>query len=147
MAYIIVKYGDNNEKIFNPNCISAVLLAFIKLSCGFDGEVYQVDLATESGEVIDLANHAKEYAKKYLDDSRAYILVKISGAEEDNSVTYSPLLEHTPEKLKFAVVSTGKSKQKKNGNDNEPSRARAPSSAGKRKIGTNQSRKKSVWNN
>jgi len=29
--------------------------------------VYQVDLATESGEVIDLANHAKEYAKKYLD--------------------------------------------------------------------------------
>jgi len=42
-------------------------LSFIKISCGFDDENYQVDLATESGEVIDLANHGKEYAKKYLD--------------------------------------------------------------------------------
>jgi len=62
-----VKYGDNSEKIFNPNCVSSVLLAFIKISCGFDDESYQIDLATESGEVIDLANHGKEYAKKYLD--------------------------------------------------------------------------------
>jgi len=66
-SLIIVKYGDNSEKIFNPNCVSSVLLSFIKISCGFDDENYQVDLATESGEVIDLANHGKEYAKKYLD--------------------------------------------------------------------------------
>ncbi|KAG4098692.1 hypothetical protein H8356DRAFT_990631 [Neocallimastix lanati (nom. inval.)] len=139
MSYITVKYGDNSEKIFNPNCISSVLLSFIKISCGFDEEAYQVDLATESGEVVDLANHGKEYAKKYLDERRSYILVKIIEGEEDTPTTYSPLLNQIPEKMKFTVISSGKSRQKRSGNDNDSSKQKAPSSAGKRKVGTTHS--------
>lgn len=135
MSFITVKYGDNSEKIFNPNCVSSVLLAFIKISCGFDDESYQIDLATESGEVIDLANHGKEYAKKYLDDRRAYILVKIIEGEDDTPVTYSPLLNQLPEKMKFTVISSGRNKQKRAGNDTESNKQKAPSSAGKRKVG------------
>ncbi|ORX45792.1 hypothetical protein BCR36DRAFT_372577 [Piromyces finnis] len=135
MSFITVKYGNNSEKIFNPNCVASVLLSFIKISCGFDEEKYQVDLATESGEVIDLANHGKEYAKKYLDERRAYILVKIIEGEDDSPTTYSPLLEQIPEKMKFTVISSGKNRQKRAGNDSDTSKQKAPSSAGKRKVG------------
>jgi len=115
MSFITVKYGDNSEKIFNPNCVSSVLLSFIKISCGFDDENYQVDLATESGEVIDLANHGKEYAKKYLDDRRVYILVKIIEGEDDSPTSYTPLLNQLPEKMKFTVISSGRNRQKRTG--------------------------------
>jgi len=115
MSYITVKYGDNIERIFNPNCVSSVLLSFIKISCGYDDDSIQIDLATESGEVLDLANHGKEYAKKYLDERRSYILVKIVEGEDDSPITYSPLLNQLPEKMKFTVISSGKTKQKRSG--------------------------------
>ncbi|KAJ3390863.1 hypothetical protein HDU84_006954 [Entophlyctis sp. JEL0112] len=38
-----------------------------------------IDLATESGEVIDLSSKPKEYAKKFLEPRQSYILVRVIG--------------------------------------------------------------------
>ncbi|KAJ3345534.1 hypothetical protein HDU83_003952 [Entophlyctis luteolus] len=53
-----------------------------------------IDLATESGEVIDLSSKPKEYAKKFLEPRQSYILVRVIGEEtDDGPATYIPLLE------------------------------------------------------
>lgn len=63
----------------NPNCLSAVLLNHIRKTCGFLEVQEHLDLASESGEVMDLASKPKEYAKKYLESRSTYILVKVIG--------------------------------------------------------------------
>lgn len=77
--FVTVKYGDNLEKLVNPNCLSAVLLSHLRKTCGFDSIPEHLDLASESGEVMDLANKSKEYAKKFLEPHTTYILVKVVG--------------------------------------------------------------------
>ncbi|KXS11293.1 hypothetical protein M427DRAFT_147919 [Gonapodya prolifera JEL478] len=54
-----------------------------------------VDLATESGEVLDLVNRPpKEYANKYLNNRDTYIAVRAVAAEtESDPPTYVPLLD------------------------------------------------------
>ncbi|KAJ3249895.1 hypothetical protein HDU77_007289 [Chytriomyces hyalinus] len=61
-----------------------------------------IDLATETGEVVDLFGKPKEYAKKYLEARGNYILVKLVGDENDG--TYVPLLDQVGEKIKFGLL-------------------------------------------
>ncbi|KAI8898129.1 hypothetical protein BC833DRAFT_620582 [Globomyces pollinis-pini] len=114
--FITVKYGAEEEKIFNPNCLSAVLLNHIKHTCGFENEI--LDLASETGEVMDLA----KYAKKFLESRSSYILVKIIGDEtEESSPTYIPLLDNALDKIKFSVTNpTFKQRAKAKGDKREP---------------------------
>ena len=79
MSFVIVKYGANDEKLFNANCMNSVFLSHIKRSCGYEDTVENVDLATENGEVMDLLSRPKEYAKRYLEPRAAYILLRVSG--------------------------------------------------------------------
>ncbi|KAI9138708.1 hypothetical protein BKA69DRAFT_1090218 [Paraphysoderma sedebokerense] len=78
MPFIIVKHGAQEEHVFNPNCLVPALLSHIKskLNLQFPDPI---DLATESGEIVDLNNPAKykEYAKKWLDVRGVYVVVKI----------------------------------------------------------------------
>ncbi|KAH6570255.1 hypothetical protein BASA50_011293 [Batrachochytrium salamandrivorans] len=105
MGYVIVKYGANKEKLVNPNCLGAVLLGHIKKSCGYNDLVESVDLASESGEVMDLISRPREYARKFLESRASYILVKVIGDESDDfSPTYIPLLDMAGEKVKFSVT-------------------------------------------
>ncbi|KAI8905015.1 hypothetical protein EDD86DRAFT_277686 [Gorgonomyces haynaldii] len=105
MSFITVKYGAGEEKILNPNCLSAVLLGYAKKTCGFENIPENVDLASESGEVIDLVSKPKEYAKKYVEPRTSYILVKCVGDDsEDSSLNYVPLLDQVGDKIKFAVT-------------------------------------------
>jgi Putative Interleukin 2 receptor, gamma chain len=46
MSFIIVKYGANEEKIINSNCVCAVMLGYIKKQCCADINE-NIDLATE----------------------------------------------------------------------------------------------------
>ncbi|TPX65590.1 hypothetical protein SpCBS45565_g05057 [Spizellomyces sp. 'palustris'] len=105
MSFISVKYGANEERLVNPNTLASVLLHHLKTSCGFSHLLENVDLASETGEVIDLQSKSKEYAKKYLDGRATYILVKVIGDETDESApTYVSLLEQQGgEKLKFSA--------------------------------------------
>ncbi|KAJ3246405.1 hypothetical protein HDU78_007122 [Chytriomyces hyalinus] len=123
MPFITVKYGANNEKLVNPDVQSAVLLTHIKNTCGFSSATYPIDLATETGEVIDLCSKSREYAKKYVEDRKAYIVVRvvgevdaeeftINGANSAVVVSYQPLLDTLSDsKLKFYVPEKFKNKQ------------------------------------
>ena len=94
MSFIIVKYGSNEERLCNPNCLSVVLLSHVKKSCGFESLSENIDLATESGEVLDLISKPKEVAKKFLEARGTYILVKVVGDDVDeSSPSFIPLLD------------------------------------------------------
>ncbi|EPZ33803.1 hypothetical protein O9G_002515 [Rozella allomycis CSF55] len=104
---IICRHSANEEKIFNPNCVSIVFLNHIKKSCGFDDIPEQVDLATENGEVIDLQSKPKEYAKKYLEPRGTYILLKVvddNVSDDSHASNYVPLIDQgLGERLKLTV--------------------------------------------
>eukprot|EP00842_Homolaphlyctis_polyrhiza_P006712 jgi/Hompol1/7041/HPOL_001911-RA len=105
MAFVVIKYGANEEKLVNPNCLSAVLLNHVKKTCGFAELVENIDLASESGEVMDLVSKPREYARKFLEPRTSYILVKVIGDETDeSSPVYVPLLDQVGEKIKFSVT-------------------------------------------
>lgn len=83
MGFIIVRYGDNQEKIINANCQSAVLLGHLKKSCGFSSLAEPLDLSTEAGEVLDLQSKPREYASKFIEPRSTCILVKVIRDDED----------------------------------------------------------------
>ncbi|KAI9089576.1 hypothetical protein DFS34DRAFT_639067 [Phlyctochytrium arcticum] len=114
MAFITVKYGAGEERLANPNTLACVLLQHLKSSCGFGHLLENVDLASETGEVVDLVSKNKEYAKKFLDARGTYILVKVIGDEGDETTpTYLSLLDQPAgEKLKFSVASRQRPKPK-----------------------------------
>ncbi|KAJ3130289.1 hypothetical protein HK098_004336 [Nowakowskiella sp. JEL0407] len=130
--FIIVKFGANEEHIFNSNCLASVLLNHIKrhpqvvASLIKSGAIPQtdprqstsidiaIDLASESGEVMDLLNKPKESARKYLDARGTYILVRVVGEESDESLQYVSLLEQAADK-KFAVSQSSRQMKGKKG--------------------------------
>lgn len=101
MSFITVRYGQNEEKILNPNCLSSVLLSHIRKACGFETLLESIDLCSaESGEVVDLLSKPKEYAKKYLEPRGIYILIKVAGDDsEESTATFVSLLESSNIKI------------------------------------------------
>ncbi|KAJ3414756.1 hypothetical protein HDV05_006095 [Chytridiales sp. JEL 0842] len=106
--HIDLSGGDsvaNEEKLLNPNCLSSVLLSHIKKTCGFSDLPEPIDLASETGEVVDLVSKPKEYAKRFLEQRTSYILVKVIGEEtEESTPTYISLLDNPEKPIKFAVL-------------------------------------------
>ncbi|KAI8616736.1 hypothetical protein BC830DRAFT_171104 [Chytriomyces sp. MP71] len=114
MPFCTIKFGANEERLINPNVMNAVLLSHLKRVC-FEGNSHgpapdHLDLATETGEVVDLHGKPKEYARKYLEGRGSYILVKAVGEESDDMV-YVPLLDQIGDKIKFGL--TNPTKQQK----------------------------------
>jgi hypothetical protein len=66
----------HEEKTFNPDCLNVLLLEHIKQSCGYEHLLEPIDLATETGEVLELQAKRREYAKKTLELRGVYVLVK-----------------------------------------------------------------------
>ncbi|KAJ3216086.1 ddb1 and cul4 associated factor 7 [Dinochytrium kinnereticum] len=69
----------NDEHLVNPNCLCSVLLSHIKKTCGFQDLAENIDLASETGEVVDLVSKPREYAKRFLEPRANYIVVKVVG--------------------------------------------------------------------
>lgn len=89
----------------NPDCLSVVLMGYIRKVCGFENLLDNLDLASESGEVMDLLSKGRDYATKILDDKASYILVKVIGDDlEDTSPSYVSLLDTTSDKLRFLGI-------------------------------------------
>lgn len=76
-----MNYLANEERIFNSNVLVPVLLMHVKQACGYAHLTDPVDIALESGEVVDLynvmRNGVKEYAKKFL-EPRGYVWTLVS---------------------------------------------------------------------
>jgi hypothetical protein len=61
----------------NNECISVLLLSYLRKVCGYEHLTEPLDLATDGGEVLDLQGKPKEYASKYADTRGTFILVKL----------------------------------------------------------------------
>ena len=101
MGFITVKYGNNEERILNPNCLSLVLLSHIKKTCGFESLMEPIDLCSaDTGEVVDLISKPKEYAKKFLEPRGVYVLLKVIGDDsEESTPSFVSLLESSNLKI------------------------------------------------
>lgn len=53
----------------------------MKKTCGYARTVENVDLASETGEVMDLMGKGRENARRFLEPKGNYILVKVTGGE------------------------------------------------------------------
>ena len=64
----------------NTNCLAPVVLDFLRKACDLESSLTAkeyLDLASETGEIIDLAGKGKEYAKRFLDTRGCYLLIKV----------------------------------------------------------------------
>ncbi|KAJ3368974.1 hypothetical protein GGF31_005935 [Allomyces arbusculus] len=93
MTFFTVKYGDNDERLFNSNCLNTVLLGHIKAALKLTFPE-PVDLALDSGDVLDLASKPREYAKKYIEPRAVCTLLKVVQDEDDGGTAYVPLLDN-----------------------------------------------------
>ncbi|GFR95938.1 hypothetical protein ElyMa_004441600 [Elysia marginata] len=101
--FVIVRYGDDQKQIFNPNCLNTILLRYIKRRCCCDPQD-TVELSDEKGVVKNLRQFPQEYAKAYVKDREVLILIKVENVEPCNGktsvesnhgsskTTYKPLL-------------------------------------------------------
>ncbi len=65
--------------LVNTNCLAPVLLQYLAKVSGLEdqlGPKEQLDLASETGEIIDLPSRGRDYARRYLEPRTSYILVK-----------------------------------------------------------------------
>ncbi|XP_070572233.1 uncharacterized protein CXorf65 homolog [Ptychodera flava] len=102
MSFVIVKYGDNQQKIFNPLCSNLVLLECIRRNCKCDKGV-MLDLTDAEGNVKHLNENLQSYATNYLQGRTTYWLIKVEKGTGDNPNKYTLLLDdpevHVPDLL------------------------------------------------
>ncbi|XP_033627961.1 uncharacterized protein CXorf65 homolog [Asterias rubens] len=97
MTFITVKFGDNDQRIFNPYCNCLILLECIRNKCNIDDENVILDLSDASGNVKRLADNLQSYANVYLDGRETYWLIKVEKGKNDDPTKYT-LLINEPEK-------------------------------------------------
>ncbi|XP_002736063.1 uncharacterized protein CXorf65 homolog [Saccoglossus kowalevskii] len=100
MTFITVKYGDNQQRIFNPMCSSMILLECIRKNCQCEKGV-TLDLLDENGHVKNLPENLQSYASDFLEGRGTYWLIKVEKGNEDTPNKYTLLLsqpeKHCPE--------------------------------------------------
>eukprot|EP01112_Ceratiomyxa_fruticulosa_P008905 TRINITY_DN2311_c0_g1_i1.p1 TRINITY_DN2311_c0_g1~~TRINITY_DN2311_c0_g1_i1.p1 ORF type:complete len:165 (-),score=41.54 TRINITY_DN2311_c0_g1_i1:248-742(-) len=140
MSFIIVKYGKEQEHIFNANCKSINLINSIKEVCGYnDLNVNEIDLAEEStGQPAALNTTPYEYANTNLQARGVYVLISVH-KDEHGHVEYVPLIDSksnfvvklksprkTKEETKKKMDRTESQKFKQVGAGNAPRRSIKP---------------------
>ncbi|XP_031564878.1 uncharacterized protein LOC116300204 [Actinia tenebrosa] len=133
--FITVLYGDYQSLLCNPSCSVINLLDNIKERCGFGEMNKELDLTDETGLVLELTDHKKDDASKYLTIKGEYILVEkrvisIPSTDPNESspqqeITYIPLLKRLSEKFPHyearvaqkipspGILNSGKTKSKR----------------------------------
>ncbi|XP_064613039.1 uncharacterized protein C22orf15-like [Liolophura sinensis] len=92
-SFIVVRYGDNQEALFNPWCTSTTLIEWIRKKCDCaDNDV--IDLLDLDGQVKFLSAKEKEYACDVVDGRQTYILIRIEKQGENEPSKYISLLNN-----------------------------------------------------
>ncbi|CAL1527119.1 unnamed protein product [Lymnaea stagnalis] len=73
--FVTVRYGDDQEQLFNPNSRNNLFLLNVKNRCQCQSEDV-IDVSDERGNLKNLSNFPKEYAKEYLKDRERLVLVR-----------------------------------------------------------------------
>ncbi|KAK7483711.1 hypothetical protein BaRGS_00025032 [Batillaria attramentaria] len=95
-SFIIVKYGDNQEAIFNPWCTTHTLLEWIRRKCHCDEDII-LDLVDLEGQVKNLSSSSEEYASDFVTARETYILIKVDKQGENEPNRYVSLLNNLDE--------------------------------------------------
>jgi len=96
--FVVIKFGNNETILVNPNSSVVNLLASIKRRAGTSKTI---DLSDENGLVKDLDVHKYDMATKFLQSHETYVLVQKellmdeagSAMSGDPQYTFIPLLE------------------------------------------------------
>ncbi|XP_045173617.2 uncharacterized protein CXorf65 homolog [Mercenaria mercenaria] len=95
-SFIIVKYGDNEEAIFNPWCSSYTLMEWIRKKCNCDDDIV-IDLVDMDGQVTNLPGRTKEYATEVVTARGIYILIRVERLPDNGQFHYTALLNNLEE--------------------------------------------------
>ncbi|KAK7088549.1 hypothetical protein V1264_022458 [Littorina saxatilis] len=140
-SFIIVKYGDNKEAIFNPWCSTHTLLEWIRRKCDCDEDII-LDLVDLEGQVKNLPSSSEEYASDYVTGRETYILIRVEKQGENGPNRYVSLLnnldEYSPDlmvKLNNLSRPTTRNRNVKSRKNVRPNRNSAKTeSSGKRPV-------------
>ncbi|XP_052802167.1 uncharacterized protein CXorf65 homolog [Mya arenaria] len=95
-SFIIVKYGENEEALFNPWCTSYTLMEWIRKKCNCDEEI-TIDLVDLDGQVTNLSGRAKDYAHELVTPRGIYILIRVDRLPDNGQFHYTSLLNNLEE--------------------------------------------------
>ncbi|XP_031574276.1 uncharacterized protein CXorf65 homolog [Actinia tenebrosa] len=99
--FVVVRFGDDEQRLFNTNCRAKILYENIKERCNCQSEDV-IDLADENGFLKNLPGRPpNEYATTFLPNRSTFILLQIT---EDNTSkqkqsVYTPLLRGVSESI------------------------------------------------
>ncbi|XP_071178686.1 uncharacterized protein CXorf65 homolog [Mytilus edulis] len=124
-SFIIVKYGDGEEALFNPWCTSHTLMEWIRRKCRCDDDII-IDLVDLEGQVKNLSGRSKEYANEVVNGRETYILIRVERCH-DGKFLYTSLLNNLEEynsdlMVKLNSMSRPQTRTKKN-NKKTPSKS------------------------
>ncbi|KXJ15037.1 uncharacterized protein CXorf65 homolog [Exaiptasia diaphana] len=88
--FITVKYGDYQQALFNPNCLTKNLLDDIKRRCKCEKDAL-VDLSDEHGNIKNLLQNTNRPAVDVLKPRGTFILIRVEKKENTEIPTYTPL--------------------------------------------------------
>ncbi|XP_031556592.1 uncharacterized protein CXorf65 homolog, partial [Actinia tenebrosa] len=91
MAFITVRFGDNEEELFNPNCVTLNLMDNIRRRCRCQRGVI-LDLSDEDGDLKNLPEYSNHYADKFLKARQKFVLIKIEKGSGESPTTYTSML-------------------------------------------------------
>ncbi|XP_052222764.1 uncharacterized protein CXorf65 homolog isoform X2 [Dreissena polymorpha] len=95
-GFIIVKYGDNEEAIFNPWCSSYTLMEWIRKKCKCGDDIV-IDLVDMDGQVTNLSGRTKDYAHELVTARGVYILIRVERLPDNGQFHYTSLLNNLEE--------------------------------------------------
>ncbi|KAJ7374062.1 hypothetical protein OS493_009393 [Desmophyllum pertusum] len=84
MSFITVKFGDNEEELFNPNCVTVNLLDNLRRRCGCQ--------KGSGKELKNLHEFPTQYAHRFLKGREVFVLIKVEKGQGDQPTTYTALL-------------------------------------------------------
>lgn len=90
--FITVKFGDDQKKIFNPNCRTSSLLESIRRNCSVSElDKGKIDLLGEDGKFAQISRRSSRTPANLILNGRAtYVLISIKG--ESRTPKYVSLL-------------------------------------------------------
>ncbi|XP_071945259.1 uncharacterized protein [Antedon mediterranea] len=99
MTFITVIYGDNERRLFNPQCSSLVLLESIRKHCikELENEELILDLSDVEGNIKHLPDNLHTYASGFLDGRKQYYLIKVTrhkNVDNQQPPQYTLMLEN-----------------------------------------------------
>ena len=94
--FITLLYGDNEERILNPDCNAVNFLRYIKDICGY-GRNDTLDLIDENGDLKNLIDLEDVSAASALTYRSVYLPVLVERNEEEGLKNITPLFNRLEE--------------------------------------------------